>query len=302
MNKDYYTLITGASEGLGKALALECARRNMNLILVALPGPELYALANLIKGNYSVRVICIGKDLCRNESCMELYSEVTSLDIPVNMLINNAGIGSTELFEEGSIALYEKQIRLNVLATTLITRLFLTTLRRSNHSYILNVGSMASFFYLPKKQVYGATKSFIYFFSKSLRKELKETNVHVSVLCPGGMNTNLPLTLMNKTGNYLSRLSVMNPEEVVPFAIDGLLKRKEVIIPGKLNKFFMLLDKVLPEAIKKIITNHGMKKLKANNHLTQYLAPALIPVKPNPGKYNINSLTFLFKNNSNLFL
>lgn len=278
MHNNCYTLITGASEGLGKALAIECASRSMNLILVALPGPELYSLANLIKGNYQVKVICIGKDLCRDESCIELYEEITALQIPVNILINNAGIGSTVLFEDGSPGLYEKQIRLNVLATTLLTRLFLKTLQRNGHSYILNVGSMASFFYLPKKQVYGATKSFIYFFSKSLRRELRKSNVQVSVLCPGGMNTNLALTLMNKTGNCLSRLSVMNPEEVVPVAIDGLLRGKEVIIPGKLNKFFMLLDKILPELIKKIITNQGMKKLNPANSLTRYTTPVIAPV------------------------
>jgi uncharacterized protein len=278
MQNNCYTLITGASEGLGKALAIECAKRNMNLILVALPGPELYSLANLIKGNYPVQVICIGKDLCRDESCTTLYEEVTALHLPVNMLINNAGIGSTVLFEEGSPGLYEKQIRLNVLATTLLTRLFLKTLQRNTHSYILNVGSMASFFYLPKKQVYGATKSFIYFFSKSLRKELRKSNVHVSVLCPGGMNTNLALTLMNKTGNCLSRLSVMNPEDVVPGAIDGLFGGKEVIIPGKLNKFFMLLDKILPQLIKKIITNQGMKKLNQANPLSRYTTPVMASV------------------------
>jgi len=278
MHNNCYTLITGASEGLGKALAIECARRSMNLILVALPGPELCSLANLIKGNYPVQVICIGKDLCRDKSCIELYEEVTALNLQVNVLINNAGIGSTVLFEEGSPCLYEKQIRLNVLATTLLSRLFLPTLQRNSHSYILNVGSMASFFYLPKKQVYGATKSFIYFFSKSLRKELRKSNVHVSVLCPGGMNTNLALTLMNKTGNCLSRLSVMNPEEVVPIAIDGLLRGKEVIIPGKLNNFFMLLDKILPEVIKKIITNQGMERLNPANPLSQYTAPVLAPV------------------------
>ncbi|MGZ8524417.1 MAG: SDR family NAD(P)-dependent oxidoreductase [Chitinophagaceae bacterium] len=278
MNNNCYTLITGASEGLGKALAIECAGRNMNLILVALPGPELYSLASLIKGSYRVQVICIGKDLCRDESCIELYGEISTMNLPVNVLINNAGIGSTVLFEEGSPGFYEKQIRLNVLATTLLTRLFLKTLQRNNHSYILNVGSMASFFYLPKKQVYGATKSYIYFFSKSLRKELRKSNVHVSVLCPGGMNTNLSLTLMNKTGNCLSRLSVMDPEDVVPIAIDGLLRGKEVIIPGKLNNFFMLLDKVLPEVIKKIITHHGMKKLNHSNSLTRYTLPAMVPV------------------------
>ncbi|MGZ8554690.1 MAG: hypothetical protein ACXWV8_14860, partial [Chitinophagaceae bacterium] len=76
----------------------------------------------------------------------------------------------------------------------------------------------------------------------------------------------------------LSRLSVMDPEDVVPIAIDGLLRGKEVIIPGKLNNFFMLLDKVLPEVIKKIITHHGMKKLNHSNSLTRYTLPAMVPV------------------------
>jgi len=273
-----FTLITGASEGLGKALAIECAKRNMNLILVALPGPELNSLTNLIQCNYPVTAIAIGKDLCRNESCFELYNEVIALNLEVNMLINNAGIGSTGLFEEGCPSIYEQQIKLNVLATTMLTRLFLKKLQCHQHSYILNVGSMASFFYLPKKQVYGATKSFIYFFSRTLRKELKKSNVHVSVLCPGGMNTNIGLTMMNKTGSYIGRLSVMNPEDVVPVAIDGLLKGKEVIIPGKLNNFFMLLDKVLPAAIKKLIAGQGMKKLNHTHSLTRYTSPAMIPV------------------------
>ncbi len=196
------------------------------------------------------------------------------------MLINNAGIGSTLLFTEGNIKLFEKQIKLNVLATTLITHLFLGTLKRNSHSYILNVGSMASFFYLPRKQVYGATKSFIYFFSKALRKELQDDNVNVSVLCPGGMNTSLALTLMNKTGNFFSRLSIMNPEDVVPVAIDGLLKGKEVIIPGRVNKFFMLLDKILPERIKRMITNNGMKKVNPDNLLIRYLPGNAVVMPP----------------------
>ena len=276
-------MITGASEGFGKALAIECARRKMNLVLVALPGPELHSLSNFIKRNYPVDVITIEKDLCKDEGCIEVYNEITALNLEVNMLINNAGIGSTAFFEEGTINLYEKQIKLNVLATTLITRLFLKMLKRNKHSYILNVGSMASFFYLPKKQVYGATKSFIYSFSKSLRKELRKDKVHVSVLCPGGMNTNLPLTLMNKTGSWFSRLSVMNPEEVVPIAIDGLLKRKEVIIPGRVNNFFMLLDKVLPAVIKKLITGYGMKKLSSDNSYTRYLSPEPVIIPASPG-------------------
>lgn len=283
-----YTLITGSSEGLGKALAIECARRGRNLILVALPGPELYALMDLLKANYAVDVVCIAKDLCRTDSSAELYEEVVSLNLKIDMLINNAGLGGTLLFEQGHPDFYEKQIRLNVLGTTLITRRFLPLLQENTSAYILNVGSLASFFYLPKKQVYGATKSFIYSFSKSLQKELKKQNVKVSILCPGGLNTNPSITLINRTGNYLTRVSAMNPEEVAPIAINGLVKGKSVIIPGKLNKFFLILDWVLPPFFKRILMERTVKKLNQQNPLSRHLLPATKPVYTAPIPYSFN--------------
>ena len=279
MKNNIYTLITGASEGLGKALAMECARRKMNLILVALPGPEIFFLADFIKRNYGVEVIGIEKDLCRDESCAALFYEVEAMNVEINMLINNAGIGSTLFFGEGSAGLYERQIKLNVLATTLVTYFFLPMLKKNKTAYILNVGSMASFFCLPKKNVYGATKCFIYNFSKSLRKELRKNKIHVSVLCPGGMNTNVPQTLLNKTANYVARLSVMEPEKVVPLALDALLKNKAVIIPGRLNRFFLVLDILFPAFIKKILADYAMKNLKPDNRLLHYLnSSSVIPV------------------------
>ena len=193
-----YCLITGASEGFGRALAIECAGRKMNLILVALPGPELFYLANFIERNYKVEVIVFEKDLTKEEECMELFKEVCERNYNINILVNNAGLGNTQLFSEGSIAFYKQQLKLNVVATTLLTRLFLDMLRNNTPAYILNVGSLCSFFYLAKKQVYGATKSFIYFFSKSLRRELENENIHVSVICPGSMNTNTSVILLNK--------------------------------------------------------------------------------------------------------
>ncbi len=131
-----YTIITGASEGFGKSLAFECASRKMNLILVALPGPELNCLSSFIRRNYGVEVIPIGKDLSHENNCHELYAEITAMKLQVNILINNAGIGNTLHFAEGCPLFYEKQIKLNVLATTLITKLFLDTLRQSKRSYI----------------------------------------------------------------------------------------------------------------------------------------------------------------------
>lgn len=267
-----YTLITGASEGFGKSLAIECARHGMNLILVALPGPELSGLSVFIKRNYPVNVITIGKDLCKDESCQELFNEVNALPAEVKMIINNAGTGSTLLFEEGSIGLYENQIKLNVLATTLITKLFLDQLKKNRPSYILNIGSMASFFYLSKKQVYGATKSFIYFFSKALHTELKTKGIHVSVLCPGGMNTNLDLTLMNKRISIFSRMSVLNPEAAASIALQGLLKRQEVIIPGRINQFFFHTEQNTSCQYKKILTGKAMNKIKPVHSVNQYLS------------------------------
>lgn len=268
--------------GFGKVLALECASRKMNLILVALPGESLEELAQSIKINHAVEVIAIEKDLCEQESCHELFFQVNSLDLKVNMLINNAGIGCTELFEEGCMMHYEKQIRLNVLATTTITHSFLPMLKQNNPSYILNVGSLASFFSLQKKQVYGATKSFICYFSKSLRRELKKENVFVSVVCPGGMFTNNNIRLTIETGNYLSRLSSMEPEDVAPIALNGLLQKKEVIIPGKINSMIVFLDGILPRFIVRFFEERTMKRIhtprsqaehKKNNKIGVYNLP-----------------------------
>jgi len=149
-----------------------------------------------------------------------------------------------------------------VLATTRLTRLFLPELKQNSPSYILNVGSLASFFPLPKKQVYGATKSFICYFSKSLRKELLNEDIHVSVVCPGGMFTNQTVSNMIQNGNYISRVSSMNPETVAPIALQGLFRKKAVIIPGRLNNLFLLLKILVPPAISGLLVQLTMRKLR----------------------------------------
>src|SRR5687767_6194155 len=190
MSNIYFTLITGASEGLGKFLALECAARRMNLMLVSLPGSGLDNVASFIKKNFDVSVEFFETDLSLSGSCHMLISEIEERNLKINILINNAGQGSTSMFEERTAEFYEKQIMLNVMSTTVITRLLIKNLMRCKPSYILNVGSLASFFTLPEKQVYGGTKAYVYAFSKSLEREFGKKGVKVSVLCPGGINTN----------------------------------------------------------------------------------------------------------------
>ena len=271
MISKHYTIITGASEGLGKSFAIECASRQMNLILVSLPDSGLTELAIFIRRNFKVSVCTFETDLSLSSACYDLFLEIERRNLSLNTLINNAGMGNTGFFDEGSPDFYEKQIRLNVLATTVITHLFIKSLKDKTPAYILNVGSLASFFYLPKKQVYGGTKSYIYYFSKSLKKELQSKGVYVSVLCPGGINTNLSVTLINKNSPWSTRITIMNPEEVAVVAINGLLKGKGVIIPGRLCKFFLFMDKVLPSVLKTFMTTRTMQKINTPEWVKSYL-------------------------------
>jgi short-subunit dehydrogenase len=270
LKNPYYTLITGASEGLGKAFALECAARKQKLVLIALPGPELHHLSGYLQKNFHTEVVVIEQDLSLDNSGTIIFNKIRSLGIEINMLINNAGIGNTKFFEDESTGFFEKQIRINVLATTTLTHLFVPMLKNNSPAHILNVGSLACFFTIPKKQVYGGTKSFIYFFSKSLREELAAHDVNVTVLCPGGINTNAAQTMLNKSGSWITTKSLMDPEEVAPLALNGLFRKKDVIIPGRLNRLFLLMDRIMPMVLKKSIIRKQVGRLSA------YRAPAMV--------------------------
>ena len=274
MHNKPFTLITGASQGFGKALALECVGRNMNVILVALPGSGLSNLACYILRNFGVKVFFFEHDLSKKEECYKIFDEVTSMGFKINILVNNAGIGGTHFFDEKDTEYYYRQIELNVVAPTLLTHLFLEMLEENTPSFILNVSSLASFFYLPQKQVYGGTKSYLVSFSKSLRRELKHKGVNVSVVCPGCMNTTPMLFIQNHNLKGLSRWSVMNPEEVAKISIHKMLLKKELIIPGFWNRVFMLLDKLIPKKIKNLIIDLQMRKIKTfNSPVTPFINP-----------------------------
>ncbi|MFN2440888.1 MAG: SDR family NAD(P)-dependent oxidoreductase [Chitinophagaceae bacterium] len=256
-----FALITGASEGLGKYLAIECAVRNINLVLVALPGSRLKQLSQFIIKKYGVHVVCIEKDLSCEAGCAEVFAEVKAQGISIYILINNAGIGGTFFFDQRNTAYYSKVIALNVVAPTVLSRLFLEDLKKSGSSFIMNVSSLAGMFQLPKKQVYCGTKSYLIAFSKSLRKELKDQHISVSVLCPGGMNTSWQLTMDNRTtGTWISRQSILYPQQVAAIAIKKMLAKKEIIIPGLCNQLFLFLDRIIPKKLKNFLTAYQMNK------------------------------------------
>jgi short-subunit dehydrogenase len=250
MNNGKYTLITGASMGIGKAFALECASRGMNLLLVALPETILEETRDEIRRCYRVAVISYGVDLTDPLAAGLLYEYCVQQNIQVNILINNAGVGAGGRFENLSSPLYLNMIRLNVQALTLMTYHLLPMLKEQPAAFILNMSSMEATLPLPYKSVYTGTKNYIFAFSLALREELVRSKVSVSVLCPGPVLTNPDgLKRMNSHGRR-AKLVMLMPEAVAKIGIEGLLRGKGVIVPGKLNWGIVKLMKLFPTRIK----------------------------------------------------
>jgi hypothetical protein len=123
------------------------------------------------------------------------------------------------------------------------------------------VGSLGGLFVVPKKQVYGATKSFIRYFTKCLQMELSGSNVRISLLSPGGINTKPELLVLNNTLKGISKATILEAEDVARIAIDGLLKGKKEIVPGALNKLMVLLNSILPGFVKDMILKGQLKTI-----------------------------------------
>jgi short-subunit dehydrogenase len=259
--KQLTALITGASEGLGKSFAIEWARRELNLVLVALPNSGLAYLANYLRVNFNCKVYCIEIDLTENTSASQIFERLNADGIEVNVLINNAGLGNWSWFEDKNTDFYRTQIDLNITNTVLLTRLFLNHINKAAESYILNVGSLGGHFIVPKKQVYGATKSFIGYFTRCLQLELSGTNVHISLLSPGGINTKPELLVMNHTLKGFAKATILEADYVAKTAIEGMLRGKKEIIPGFANRFLVVLDKIIPGFLKEIIIRRKLRSV-----------------------------------------
>lgn len=260
--KTYFTLITGASKGFGKAMALELAGRGMNMVLIALPNSGLKELARFIENNFGVEVYYLEEDLSIIDTYYEINDFIENNDISIKYLINNAGVLSRGLFEDLNDQFIIGQVEVNVLAPTVLIKLLLPNLKENTPAGILNISSMAGFFALPKKQVYGATKSYLLSFSKSLRKELKKDRISVTTICPGSLNTTTKICYQNRILGFFGRESTLSPEEAAIIAIDGMLKGKKVVVPGFINKCFRALDKILPEFIEDKLTSSEISKLE----------------------------------------
>jgi len=243
------TVITGASQGLGKALAEECAGRGRNLVLAALPGTGLPEVARWLERAHGIRVEHLELDLTADDGPDQLARFVGDRGLAVEALLNNAGVGFNGRFGDSAPANNETTIRLNMLALVSLTRLLLSELRRHERSHVLNVASLAAWFPMPWLPVYSSSKSFVLTFSLALREELRGTGVSVSVLCPNGIRTNRSVRELIDRQGLAGRLTCQYPDEVARAAMRGLLKGKAIIVPGRLNQFIRVASGLVPRTL-----------------------------------------------------
>lgn len=242
------TLITGASLGLGKAMAWECARRGMDLLLTSLPGEGLTDTAREIEQTCRVRVLTRETDLTADGAPARLAAWALE-NARIDILINNAGVGGSRAIEDVTPEYLEHMIRLNVLVVSLLTHALLPELKTHPSARVLNVASLAACRPLPYKTVYPASKAFILFFSRGLRAELKRTGVRISVLLSGPMRTNPDVSDRLDKQSWIGKRTTISVETAARVAVRGLLKGRAVIVPGTAAKLNRLLMTVVPTPV-----------------------------------------------------
>lgn len=250
MNGEKYTLITGASMGIGRAFAFECASKDINLILVALPGELLEEVKSQIKSKFGVEIVTFGIDLTQEGSVKALFEFCEENSFRINMLINNAGMGTGGRFETIPLDYYMQIMDLNNKVLVQMSHYFVPILKRENEGYLLNMSSLEATLPLPYKAVYTASKSFVYAFSLALREELARVNIKVSVICPGPVLTNPEALKRLEAHGSRGKWVVKTPEQVAALGIKNLLNGKRVTIPGRLNWTLVKIGKILPTNIK----------------------------------------------------
>jgi short-subunit dehydrogenase len=246
-----FALITGGSLGIGKALARECAGRGMNLLLVALKHDELEIAAKEIKEEFSVEVHTLEIDLRRADAPGEVLDWCRQHGYRVNVLINNAGMAGTRVFETSPLEYSDERILVNIRALVIITRLFLPELRSHPGAYILNTGSVSAYYPIAFKSVYAASKAFVLSFTRALREELRGSNISVTVVNPNGVRTNSDThgRIDSHTG-IAKRLFIKDVELVARVAVEGMLKGRLVVVPGFANRLLLAISGIMPAGLR----------------------------------------------------
>ena len=245
-----YALITGASKGIGKAIASELASKGFNVLLVARSEPLLEQVTAEITSRYRVKADWLALDLSHVNAPQNVYDWCRAKGYTVQALINNAGYGLSGPFEKYSLEEHWNMMQLNMQTLVGLVRLFLPGMRSLPRAYVLNIASSAAYQAVPKLSLYAATKAFVLAFSRGLHQELRDSPISVTCVSPGATDTDFPnRAQLGEKGMKAAEKFNMAPESVAALAVKGMLSRKPEVITGFINKLGAAMAWLLPKSM-----------------------------------------------------
>lgn len=231
-----YTLITGASSGIGLELASLCAKKKQNLILVARSGNKLQEIKTELERKYAVHVECFAIDLSKPNSAKELYDKTADAGYDVTILINNAGFGDHEVFLDSDWQRQQAMVQLNITTLMQLTYLYGNDMRDEGTGRILNISSVAAFSAGPYMSIYYATKGFVLSFSLAVAAELKGSGVTVTAICPGPTKTGFESAADMKNSKMFTQFFPQTAKSVAKCAYRAMMKGKPLVYHSKATK------------------------------------------------------------------
>lgn len=243
---DAYTLITGASSGIGAALAKVFAEHQHDLVLVARNQQTLQALADGLVKQHAISVEVIAMDLTVPRAARQLVDRLQAQNLSVDILVNNAGFGQCGTFVLADEFIQLQLIALNITCLTELTRLLLPAMIAHGRGKVMQVASIAGFIPGPLMSTYYASKAYVVSLTQALQCELRGSGVQMCALCPGPTATNFGKAAgITGTSNSLKRHR-MSAEQVAIQAYADLMANKALSIPGWRNKLIVRLAHLLP--------------------------------------------------------
>jgi uncharacterized protein len=240
-------IVTGASAGIGAAFAERLARDAYDLVLVARRRERLEELADRLARAHGRRVDVLPADLCSPNGVRAVEARIAS-EPALELVVNNAGFGTTGAFAELDRDVEEEEVGLNVVALLRLTHAAIEAMTARGHGTVINVSSLAGFQPAPYNATYAATKAFVNSFTQGVAEELRGTGVRLQLLCPGFTRTEFQ-EVAGFHSEDVPRFAWMSADAVVEASLEGLRKGDLIVIPGAGNKVIGALFRAAPAAL-----------------------------------------------------
>ena len=264
---DKVVIITGASSGIGKGLAIEFASRGANLVLAARQYVALCELTESLIKQYNIQAVAVQCDVSNEEDCNHLIKQTILTFNKIDVLVNNAGISMRALFKDVDLKVLKTLMDVNFWGTVYCTKYALPHIQKTGGS-IVGVSSIAGYKGLPGRTGYSASKFAMNGFLDALRIENLKTGVHVLTACPGFTASNIRNTALAKDGTQqgestLEEDKMMTAEQVAKVIVDGVENRSRTLIMTGQGKATVTLSKFFPAWLDKLVYNKFTKEKDA---------------------------------------